>query len=254
MAKVLKRIKKKFVNEIERKKLKRKDDETLVERAVELVEEDKEIAAQILSMVKDPTTKLSSLNDLHESLDAENIKDVVNTLKPEQKPLLFEQDSVVKEIKNFESTEGALIIKEAISRTKSPWKKLDRLYSSIDVLGDFDIISVLGTITGEEYENKKLAIIAKKIASNYTRFGTSMHIRELSECLKNDELRREIPSKTAEEFQKLKKKKHNKTSTKEEISDKIKMLLEDENLRYAEGERIKEIRDKTSKHNNGYGR
>ena len=59
----------------------------MVERAVELVEEDKEIATQILGMVKNPNTKISGLSDLHEALDSENIKDVVDTLEPEEKPL-----------------------------------------------------------------------------------------------------------------------------------------------------------------------
>lgn len=254
MAKILKRIKKKVNHKIERTKLKRKDDETLVERAVELVEEDKEIATQILGMVKNPNTKISGLSDLHESLDSENIKDVVDTLEPEEKPLLFEQEDVVKEIKNFENTEGTVIIKEAISKTKNIAKRLDRLYSSTDVLGDYDVISVLKAIQEEKYENKKLVIISKKIASNYARFGTSMHIRELSECLKSDKLRREIPSQTAEEFQKLKKKRRNKNRTREEVANKIQELLEDENLRYVEGEKIKEERDKTSRYRIGQGR
>lgn len=254
MAKVLKRIKRKVGHKIEKTKLKRKDDEILVERAVELVEEDKEIATQILGMVKNPNTKISGLSDLHEALDSENIKDVVDTLEPEEKPLLFEQEDVVKEIKNFENTEGTVIIKEAILKTKNIGKRLDRLYSSTDVLGDYDIISVLEHIEGEKYDHRKLEIIAKKIASNYARFGTSMHIRELSECLKSEELRREIPSQTAQEFQKLKKKRRNKTRTREEVANKIKELLEEENLRYIEGEKIKEERDKTSRYRSGHGR
>lgn len=242
--KMKKSLKKRFEHRIEKAKLKKKDDDILLERAEELLETDQEIATQILSMVKDPNNKISALGEFHESLDTDNIKDVVNTLSPEDKPLLFEKKEIVDEIKEMKTAESEKIIKEAICRTKNQSKKIDRLYDSVDMLGDYDVISILQTINDQRYENKKLAVVSKKIASNYLRFNMAMHIKELSECIETSVVRKQIPSKTSEEYIKLRKKTRAKNfETGEAVTVKIEKLLNEEKIRYDEGEIKKKKRD-----------
>lgn len=251
MKRIRKKIGHKIGQKIEKAKMKKQEDDVLVERAGELVDTDQEIATQILGMVKDPSTKISGLSDLHESLDSEQIREVVSTLTPEEKPLIFGEENIIEELKQMRETESIVIIKDAICKTKNQIKKIDRLYESADTLRDYDVIGVLRTIKGEEYENKKVRVVARKIASNYSKYGTAMHIKELSECIEKDELRKKIPEITAEEFEKIKRKsKHKKIESKEEVAGKIKQLIKEETKRFDEGIRKKNERDQKS----GYGR
>lgn len=251
MAKQIKRIRKRIGHRIEKSRLKKEDDQVLIERAGELIDTDQEIAIQILGMVKDPNTKISGLGELHESLDSDQIKNVVNTLAPEEKPLLFEEEPLVQELKNMKGSEGNGILRDAIGKTRNQVKKLERLYDSAEVLGDYDVIGVLKGVEQGKFEAKKLQIIARKVASNYWKFGTSMHIRELAECISDEELRKEIPQKTAEEFEKIKQKsKRNNNTGKEAIEESIETLMKQENNRYLEKEKIKKQKDKKKE----YGR
>jgi len=241
-------------DQIKKAKLRKEDDEVLLERAKNLVKSNKEVAVQILEMIKNPNTKLSGLNELKENFDLEHIARVVNTLQINEKSLLFEQDDIVKEIKKINNMESKSIIRGAIDNTKQPRKRLERLEYCLEELSDYDIISVLNTVEDSIYGDIKLKIISNKIASNYAKFGTSMHIKEFSECISED-LRRLIPSKTAEEFEKLKTKQYDKTvDSYVSIEENIKQLFEREQTRYTEGEIIKGNIDKKNCYTGVYDR